>query len=91
MHPYPLALEADENGTVIAQAVDVPEAITVGRDAQEAMARAEDALVAALRAYVEDGRAIPRLLGQSAVSRAPPCHRWRQPSSRSTRPRAPPV
>jgi antitoxin HicB len=59
MQPYPLVLETDENGTVIAQAMDVPEAITVGRDAAEATARAEDALVAALRGYIEDGRAIP--------------------------------
>ena len=60
MQPYPLTLEPDENGTVIAQALDVPEAITVGRDGKEAAARAEDALVAALRAYIDDGRAIPR-------------------------------
>jgi antitoxin HicB len=59
MQPYPLVLETDENGTVIAQAIDVPEAITVGRDAAEAVARAGDALVAALRAYIDDGRTIP--------------------------------
>lgn len=59
MEPYPLRLEPDENGTVIAHAKDVPEAITVGRDAAEAAARAEDALVAALRDYIDDGRAIP--------------------------------
>jgi antitoxin HicB len=70
MHPYPLVLETDENGTVIAQALDVPEAITVGRDAQQAVARTEDALVAALRAYVEDGRAIPR---PSRPKRGQPC------------------
>jgi antitoxin HicB len=60
MQPYPLIFETDENGTVIAQAMDVPEAITVARDAAEATTRAEDALVAALRGYVEDDRAIPR-------------------------------
>ena len=60
MRPYPLIFETDENGTVIAQAPDVPEAITVGRDAHEAAVRAEDALIAALRAYVEDGRPVPR-------------------------------
>ena len=60
MQPYPLILEIDENGTMIAQALDVPEAITVGRDAEEAAARAEDALVASLRGYIDDGRAIPR-------------------------------
>jgi antitoxin HicB len=70
MHSYPLILENDENGTVIAQAMDVPEAITVGRDAAEAVARAEDALVAALRAYIDDGRAIPR---PSRPKRDQPC------------------
>jgi antitoxin HicB len=70
MQPYPLILETDENGTVIAQALDVPEAITVGRDADEAAARAEDALVAALRAYIEDGRPIPR---PSRPKRGQPC------------------
>ena len=59
MQPYPLILETDENGTIIAQALDVPEAITVGRDAEEAAARAGDALVATLRAYIDDGRTIP--------------------------------
>ena len=75
MQPYPLILETDENGTVIAQATDVPEAITVGRDAMEATARAEDALVAALRGYIEDGRAIPRpsraKSGQSTATLSP--------------------
>lgn len=60
MYSYPLILDEDENGTVIAQAKDVPEAITVGHDAAEATARAEDALVTALRGYIEDGRLIPR-------------------------------
>jgi antitoxin HicB len=70
MQPYPLTLEPDDNGTVIAQAVDVPEAITVGRDADEASSRAQDALVAALRAYVDDGRAIPP---PSRPKRGQPC------------------
>jgi antitoxin HicB len=60
MQHYTLTLKIDENGTVIAQALDVPEPITVGRDAAAATARAEDALVAALRAYLDDSRAIPR-------------------------------
>ncbi len=70
MHSYPLILDDDENGTVIAQAMDVPEAITVGRDAEEAAARAEDALIAALRGYIDDGRAIPR---PSRPRRGQPC------------------
>ena len=50
--------------------MDVPEAITVGRDAEEAAARAEDALIAALRGYIDDGRAIPR---PSRPRRGQPC------------------
>jgi antitoxin HicB len=60
MGPYPLILMRDENESVIAEVQDVPEAVTVGRDEAEAIARAEDALVAALRGYVDGGRAIPR-------------------------------
>ena len=60
MQIYPATLEPDENGTVIAQAVDVPEAVTVGNDDREALERLPDALVAALRGYLEDGRALPR-------------------------------
>ncbi|MGH6898496.1 MAG: helix-turn-helix domain-containing protein [Geminicoccaceae bacterium] len=70
MQLYPLIFETDENGTVIAQAKDVPEAITVGRDAIEATARAADALVAALRGYIEDARPIPR---PSRPRRDQPC------------------
>ena len=57
---YPLALEPDQNGTIIAQAVDVPEAITVGHDESEACERAIDALVCALGGYIDDGRTIPK-------------------------------
>jgi antitoxin HicB len=58
---YPVTLEPDENGTVIASIDGVPEAVTVGRSAEEALARAPDALIAALRGYVEGGRALPRV------------------------------
>jgi antitoxin HicB len=57
---YPLALDPDQNGTIIAQAIDVPEAITVGRNEPEACERAIDALVCALGGYIDDGRSIPR-------------------------------
>ena len=70
MQPYPLLLETDDNGTAIAQALDVPEAITVGHDPKEAAARAEDALVAALRGYIDDGRPVPP---PSRPKRGQPC------------------
>lgn len=57
---YPVRLEDDENGTVIATVEGVPEAVTVGRTPAEAASRAEDTLVAALRGYVKDERPLPR-------------------------------
>jgi antitoxin HicB len=57
---YPLDLRPDENSTVIAQAVDVPEALTFGDDKEEARAHAVDALICALGGYIDDGRAIPK-------------------------------
>jgi antitoxin HicB len=63
-------LETDDNGTVIAQAMDVPEAITVRRDTAEAAARAEDASVAALPAI---STTAPRSRVPSRPKRGQPC------------------
>jgi antitoxin HicB len=57
---YPLDLRPDQNKTIIAQAIDVPEALTFGDDAAEACAHAVDALICALRGYIDDGRPIPK-------------------------------
>jgi antitoxin HicB len=57
---YPLDLRPDENNTVIAQAIDVPEALTFGDDEAEARAHAVDALICALGGYIGDGRPIPK-------------------------------
>ncbi len=57
---YPLRVEPDEHGATIVQAIDVPEAITVGRTAEEARLRAGDALVCVLRGYIDDRRPIPK-------------------------------
>ena len=56
---YPVKLERDSNGTVLAGFPDVPEAHTFGDDRAEALARAADALETAMMGYVENRRAIP--------------------------------
>jgi antitoxin HicB len=47
---YPLHLSPDQNGTIIAQAVDVQGALTVGKDDADAIAQAADALITCSRA-----------------------------------------
>jgi len=59
MLAYPVNLEPDTNGTVLATFPDVPEAHTFGDDEDEALARAVDALEAGLSLYVELRRPIP--------------------------------
>jgi antitoxin HicB len=56
---YPLILIKDENGTLIAQFPDLPEAMTVGADETNAIDWAQDALVVALTGYIEERRDIP--------------------------------
>ncbi len=60
MRPYPVKLEALENGTVMATFPDVPEAITYGTDEPDALGMAEDALVCALGFYLEKGKDLPK-------------------------------
>ena len=56
---YPVRLERDTNGTILAGFPGVPEAHTFGEDRDEALARAVDALETAFMGYIEDRRAIP--------------------------------
>jgi antitoxin HicB len=57
---YPVILTQDcETNQIMARFPDVPEAMTVGKDRDEALQWAEDALLVALSGYMEDGRAIP--------------------------------
>jgi antitoxin HicB len=56
---YPVRLERDTNGTILAGFPDVPEAHTFGAEREEALARAVDALETAFMGYMEDRRAIP--------------------------------
>ena len=55
---YPVHLERYPD-TVVATFPDIPEALTEGETEDEALAEAEDCLVAALGGYVQDGRPIP--------------------------------
>lgn len=57
---YPLMLKPDRNGTIIAQAVDVPGAITVGHDARDASIQAVDALITLFAHLMAEGEPIPR-------------------------------
>ncbi len=56
---YPVTLEPDESGRVVASFPDVPEALTDGADEGEALAEARDALRAALAGYVQARRPLP--------------------------------
>lgn len=57
---YPYELTPFENGAVMAQCVDVPEALTQGDDAESAVHWLPDALLVALTGYVDDNVEIPR-------------------------------
>jgi antitoxin HicB len=56
---YPLTLTPDENGTIIAQSVDVPGALTVGKDEADAIVQAADALVTLFAYFMLEGEPIP--------------------------------
>ncbi len=56
---YPVTVRRYDSGTVGLFFPDVPEAATAGKTLAEASDRAPDALLVALSAYVDDGRAIP--------------------------------
>lgn len=57
---YPLTLTPDENGTIIAQAVDVPGALTVGKDEADAVVQAADALITLFAYFMSAGEPISR-------------------------------
>jgi antitoxin HicB len=57
---YPLTLRPDRNGTIIAQAVDAPGALTVGRDESDAIVQAREALLTLFAHFMAEGEPIPR-------------------------------
>jgi antitoxin HicB len=67
---YPLTLRADQNGTIIAQAVDAPGALTVGRDEPDAIRQAVDALITLFAELMAQGEPLPQ---PSRPKRGQPC------------------
>jgi antitoxin HicB len=57
---YPLTLRPDQNGTIIAQAVDVPSALTLGNDEADAIEQAADALITLFAYFIAEGEPIPQ-------------------------------
>lgn len=70
MLTYSLRLASNYNGMVMATFPDVPEAMALGRDHDEALEQAKFALEAALERYQAEGRAFPpaRCHGKLQVS-----------------------
>jgi antitoxin HicB len=56
---YPVKLEADDNGTVLATCPSLPEVTTFGEDDADALANAVGAIEKALAARIADGEDIP--------------------------------
>jgi antitoxin HicB len=57
---FSVNLEKDPDGGVLATFPDVPEAITHGSDATDALVQAREALAVALFGYLKEGRRLPR-------------------------------
>ena len=57
---YPVHLERQEDGSALVSFPDIPEALTEGATEEEALAEAEDCLIAALGGYIQARRPIPR-------------------------------
>ena len=57
---YPANLERQDGGAVLVSFPDIPEALTEGATEEDALAEAEDCLIAALGGYVQARRDIPR-------------------------------
>ena len=57
---YPVRLDRQDDGYVLVSFPEVPEALTEGATEREALAEAEDCLIAALGGYIQERRDIPR-------------------------------
>lgn len=56
---YPVKLDEEIGGGILVSFPDIPEALTEGATMQDALAEAEDCLIAALGGYIEERRKIP--------------------------------
>ena len=71
-YSYPIQLDPEPDGSAVNLSFpDVPGALTFGEDEAEALAMAEDCLIAALRGYMKLGKAIaaPSARARSSVRR----------------------
>jgi antitoxin HicB len=59
MLSYPVKLELDTNQTYLVTFPDIPEAVTVGDDEDEALLNALDALESAIEIYFDEKREVP--------------------------------
>lgn len=59
MLSYPVNLELDTNNTCLVTFPDIPEAVSVGDDEEEALMNALDALETAIEAYFQEKREVP--------------------------------
>ena len=57
---YPVVLEPDDNGSVLATCPDLPEVATFGEDEADALQRAADAIEEALAARIASRQEIPK-------------------------------
>ncbi len=56
---YPYILDAEIEGGFFVRFPDLPEALTGGRDREDALAMAKDCLISALSLYVRNGEDVP--------------------------------
>ena len=56
---WPVDLQRQEDGSILVSFPDIPEALTEGATEVEALAEAQDCVIAALGGYVESRHAIP--------------------------------
>ena len=57
---WPAELTRQKDGSILVSFPDIPEALTDGETEEEAMAQAQDCLIAALGGYVVAQRPIPK-------------------------------
>jgi len=68
---FSVSLEKDPDGGVLATFPDIPEAITHGSDATDALIQAREALAVALFGYLKEGRRLPRAKRKARTFVAP--------------------